>query len=115
MVNTQTATDQVLVVRARLVQEDPRVIEVATMCALGPENGHFWSVARLTAAIIYVACGLSITKCRKVVKEARMSLRGHRRNTERHAARYEQRLLENAIVLAKRTTIGRQRKSARSQ
>ena len=100
---------QVLAVRARLVQEHHRVDEVAKLCGFG-EMGHVWSVNRLTAAMIYVACGLSITRCRKVVSQARMALRGHRRDNERHAQRYEQRLLENSLVLAKRTTPGRQRK-----
>lgn len=105
------ADAQVLAVRARLVQEDRRVDEVAKLCATGEMNGHVWSVNRLTAAMIYVACGLSITRCRRVVKESRMALRGHRRNDERTAQRYEQRLLENALVLAKRTTPGRPRKT----
>lgn len=108
------ADAQVLAVRARLVQEDRRVDEVAKLCGCGV-IGHVWSVKRLTAAMIYVACGLSITRSRKVVNESRMALRGHRRDNEHYAQIYEQRLLENALVLAKRTTPNRQRRAPTRQ
>lgn len=97
-------TDQLLAVQARLVQDDQRVDEVAVLCATGP---YPWAVQRLTAAMIYVACGMRITRCRKVVKDAQMALRGHSRITERQAQRYEQRLLKNALVLARASRMAR--------
>ena len=104
-------TPQVLAVKARLMQDDPRVSEVASLCSTGtPWHKQEGSVKRITAALIYVACGCRITRCRKVVNVARMALRGHRRDTPSHAARYEAALLDNALTLAKHTTPARQRK-----
>ena len=101
-VRPQPTADQLLLVRARLVQDEDDVEAVAFMCGKGSPG-----VNRLTAALIYVACGCSLRKCRRVVSDARMALRGH---STKHLHIYEQRLLDNAIIFAKRTTPGRQRK-----
>lgn len=97
--------DQVTAVQARLVADHADVEAVAIMCG---------NVRRLTAALIYVACGCRLRRCRKVVKEASMTLRGHRGSpgwhpgqTELHRTRYQQALLANVLALAKRTTAGR--------
>lgn len=92
-------TAQVLAVKARLVQDSLRVQELGIASGVRP----------LTLAMIYCACGCRITRARKVLQEARMALRGHRQHTPSHAARYEQALLANALVLAKRTTPARKR------
>lgn len=107
--------EQALMVRARLVQDSNDVEAVASMCGDG--------VAKTTAALIYVACGCRITRCRKVVHEARMALRGHRggwpipgnqvRKVDRR--RYQEALLANVLVLAKRTTPPRQRRQQKRQ
>lgn len=110
--------DQVLLAKARLVQEHPHVEDVAHFCSGDPAPG----VNQLTAAIMYAACGCRITRCRKVVQEARTALRGHPGapgfrpgQTETHRERYRQALLANVLVLAKRTTAPRQRRGQKGQ
>lgn len=95
---------QVLAVQARLVQDHPDVEVVAGAYCRGFVN-------RLTAAVIYSACGCSLQKSRKVVNAARMKLRNMEEPGNHNAQRrYEVALQATALAIAARTTAPRKRK-----
>lgn len=97
-------TEQVLAVKARLMQDHPDVDEVA---------GHYCGgfVNRLTAAKIYVACGMRMKRCRRVTDRARMALRNVPRATsDAQAKHYEAKLSQLCLELAVRTTAPSRRK-----
>ena len=93
---------QVIAVKARLMQDDARVQDLARGAG----------VKRLTMAAIYAACGCRITRTRKVLREAQMALRGNVPANPNAQRRYEEALLSNALVLATRTTAPAPRRRA---
>lgn len=99
------AMEQVLAVKARLMQDHPDVDTVA-----GSYCGGF--VNRLTAAKIYVACGMRMKRCRRVTDAARSALRNMPRAISDAQARHYAASLERlCLELAARTTAPRQRKT----
>lgn len=88
-----------LAVKARLVQDHPDVEEVAYMFGAGAPG-----VNCLTAAKVYVLCGRSMRRCRKVAARVRETLRLHRRGTAREEAFYWQNVETQALRLAARVT-----------
>lgn len=94
---------QVLTVKARLVQDHPDVDTVADAYLGGFVN-------RLTAATIFVACGMRMKRCRRVTDQARSALRMVDRTGDHRARKYAQQLEQLCLELAARTTPPARRK-----